>query len=212
MKLYSMPISPNAIRVRALIHELGLDVEIIDKDMRSGELKSPEFLSLNPNGKVPVLEEDDGFTLWESRAIMAYLAVKAGSTLYPVSDPRAQAQVDQWQSWHAVHFAPTIQQVLFERRLKPLFGLGEPDESKIEKTVKDAGELLSVLDKGLEGKDYIAGDQMTLADISLACTAATLAQAGLLLEPYPAVAAWHLRMMERPAIQKAVAPAMEFFA
>ncbi|NDV00595.1 glutathione S-transferase family protein [Pseudoroseicyclus tamaricis] len=210
MKLYNAPMSPNAIRVRALIDELGLDVEIVDKDMRSGEMKEPGFLALNPNGKVPVLELDDGSTIWESRAIMAYLAAVEGSPLYP-ADPRARAEVDQWQYWHAVHFAPTAQAVFFERRLKPKFGMGEPDESKIEKQVADTEHLLDVLEEGLTGKDYVAGE-LSLADLSLACTIATLAPAGILLAGHPALEAWHLRLMERASVQKEIAPVLELFA
>ena len=105
MKLYNANLSPNALRVRAVVNELGIALEVIDVDLRSGGNRTKEFLALNPNGKVPVLVDGD-FVLWESRAINAYLAtMKPESGLYP-ADARKRAMVDQWSYWQAVHLGP----------------------------------------------------------------------------------------------------------
>jgi len=97
MKLYNANLSPNALRVRAVVNELGIALEVIDVDLRSGGNRTPEFLALNPNGKVPVLVDGD-FVLWESRAINAYLAkMKPEAGLYP-ADARKQGVIDQWSS------------------------------------------------------------------------------------------------------------------
>src|SRR5512145_2273398 len=100
MKLYNAALSPNAMRVRAVINELGLPVEIVDVDLRAG-VKPPELLAVNPNGKVPALVDDDGFALFESRAIAVYLASKRPEReLYP-EDHKRRALVEQWSYWQA---------------------------------------------------------------------------------------------------------------
>ncbi len=102
MKLYSIDLSPNCVRVRAVANELGLDLNIVDVDIQA-ETKTETFLAMNPNGKVPVLD-DDGMILWESRAINVYLAAKKPEqSLYP-EDPAIRAVVDQWSYWGAIHF------------------------------------------------------------------------------------------------------------
>ena len=208
MKLYNANLSPNALRARAAIAELGLDVEIVDVDLRGGGNRTPEFLRLNPNGKVPVLvEEGPGgdFVLWESRAINAYLAsLKPEKGLYP-DDPKTRATIDQWSYWGAIHFGPTIQRVVFERLLKPMFGMGEPDESAIESQLKELGQLLPVLDAALEGKDWIAGE-LSLADFAIASVLVYRKPASISLDGYPNIDAWMERMEKRPSWQAATAP------
>ena len=153
MKLYNANLSPNAMRVRAVANELGIALEVIEVDLRSGGNRTKEFLALNPNGKVPVLVDGD-FVLWESRAINAYLATtKPERELYP-ADPRKRAIVDQWSYWQAVHFGPAVQRVVFERLLKSRFGRGEPDENAIEGQLKEISQFLPVLDADLAGKDW----------------------------------------------------------
>ena len=105
MKLYNANFSPNALRVRAVALELGIDLEIIEVDIRGGDNRSVEFLSMNPNAKVPVLADGD-FVIWESRAINSYLASKKPERgLYP-DDPKARATVDQWLYWQTIHLGP----------------------------------------------------------------------------------------------------------
>src|SRR5690349_3867301 len=95
MRLYYSPFSPNARRALMTATHLGVPVERLLVDLRKGEQKRPEYLKLNPNGKVPTLD-DDGFVLWESRSIMMYLCDKTpGQTLYP-SELRARADVNRW--------------------------------------------------------------------------------------------------------------------
>ena len=208
MKLYNANLSPNALRVRAVIFELGLDVEIVDVDLRGGGNKTREYMALNPNGKVPVFQDDD-FVLWESRAINAYLAsLKPETGLYP-SDPKARAMVDQWSYWQAIHLGPAIQRIAFERLLKPMFGMGEADETVIEQQMKELAQLLPVLDNALTGKEWICGN-LTIADFALASVFVYRAPSRLSLDAYPNIAAWLARMEARPAWQKAVEPVLAF--
>jgi glutathione S-transferase len=210
MKLYNANLSPNATRVRGVVNELAIPVEVIDVDLRKGENRTPEYLALNPNGKVPVLVDGD-FVLWESRAINAYLAwMKPERGLYP-ADPRTRAIVDQWSYWGAIHFGPAIQRVVFERLLKKRFGRGEPDEAAIEAQVKEVEQLLPILDAQLAGKEWIAGG-LTLADFAIASTLVYRSGSGISLADAPNVAAWADRIEARPSWKAAIAPGLQFVA
>src|SRR5688572_130763 len=104
MKLYDFPFSPNCRKVRAVAYELGIELATSRVDILKGEQRAPAFLAKNPNAKVPVLEDGD-FILWESTAIMRYLAAKSSSSLLP-TEPRAGAEVDRWLSWGLAHLQP----------------------------------------------------------------------------------------------------------
>jgi glutathione S-transferase len=204
MQLYSSPGSPNALRSRAVVHELGLDIEIVELDMGKGENRTPAFLALNPNGKVPTLVDGD-VVIWESRAINAYLAgqhPEAG--LYP-ADLAARAVVDQWSYWQAIHLGPAMQRVAFERVQKQAFGRGPADETAIAGEVKTVGELLAILDAALAGRDWIAG-RLSLADFALATTFILRRAARLGVEAYPNATAWIERLEARPSWEKAIGP------
>ena len=114
MKLYNGTFSPNALRVRAVIFELGLDPEIVEVNLQKGENRTPDYLKLNPNGKVPTLVDGD-FVLWESRAIDAYLASAYPKGDFYPADPKSRAIVDQWSYWQAIHLGPAMQKVAFAR-------------------------------------------------------------------------------------------------
>jgi glutathione S-transferase len=206
MKFYNADFSPNCLRVRAVAAELGIELEIVDVDLRKG---APDAMkALNANGKVPVLD-DNGFGLWESRAINAYLAGKdPAKRLYP-DDLVARAQIDQWSYWQAIHLGPAMQKVGFERAMKKKFGMGEPDESKIADSVVEIDKFLKVFDSGLGDRDWIAGD-LSIADFALASTFMFRDAARISLSAAPRVAAWIARMETRDSWQKASAPIVAF--
>jgi glutathione S-transferase len=204
MLLYNLNLSPNALRVRAVAHELGIALEIVDVDLRNGENRSGAFLAMNPNAKVPVLVDDD-FVLWESRAINAYLAsLKAERKLYP-EDPRKRAIVDQWSYWHAIHLGPAMQRVVFERLLKSKFGMGEPDEKALEGPLKDIAQFLTVLDANLSDKEWVAGE-LSIADFAVASTFVFRKGSNISLETAPHASAWIDRLEARPSWQAAIKP------
>lgn len=131
MRLYNANLSLNALRVRAVASELGIDLEIVEVDIRKGDTRTEDFLAKNPNAKVPVLEDGD-FVLWETRAICGYLAaLKPKAGLYP-ADLKARAIVDQWAWWQAAHLGPAMQKLSFEVFLKEKFGMGDPDPAVAE--------------------------------------------------------------------------------
>ena len=135
MRLHVFPPSPRATKVTALANHLGLDCEPRLVDLFKGEQHGPGFAALNPNERMPVLE-DEGFVLWESNAILYYLAAKKPqSGLWP-SDARGQADVLRWHSWEAAHWFPACAILAFERVLKKLTGQGEPNPDEVAKGEK----------------------------------------------------------------------------
>lgn len=207
MKLYNADRSPNALRVRSVAYELGIEFETVEIDMRAGETKTPEFLALNPNGKVPVLVDGD-FVLWESRAIDSYLAsLKPERGLYP-DDPKARAVVDQWSYWQAIHLGPAMQRVSFERVIKKALGIGEPNEDSITGQLKDTEQYLGVLEGSMGDKEWVAGP-LSVADFAVASTFMYRKPAKISLDAYPKVDAWIGRMEARESWQKATAPVAE---
>jgi len=187
MKLYNADLSPNCLRVRAVIHELDLPVELIDIDLRAA--KPPGLLAANPNGKVPVLVDDDGFTLFESRAINTYLSSKRPERdLYP-ADARRRAIVDQWSYWQALQLGPAMQLVAFQRVFKPKFGMGPTDEAVVKEKLAEVERYLPILDQGLAGKDWLAG-RLSLADFAVASTFNFRKAAQISLQAAPNVERW----------------------
>ncbi|WP_439140875.1 glutathione S-transferase family protein [Planktotalea sp.] len=210
MKIYNGNFSANALRVRAVALELGLDFETVEINVMGGENKSEDYLSINPNGKVPALE-DDGFIIWESRAITTYLAGKRPDAgLYP-DDIKQRAIVDQWSYWQTVHLGPAMSKVIFERFFKPKFKMGETNDAEIETGLKDIAQFMPVLEAGLSGKDWIAND-LSVADFALASAFVFRKEGDISLNDYPNVGGWIARMESRRSWQDAVAPLVAMMA
>jgi glutathione S-transferase len=201
MKLYFNPLSPNVRRVRLTAAHLGLDLEEKQLDFAKGEHKTPEYLALNPNGAVPTLVDGD-LVLTESRAIMQYLASKKPETGLLPRDEGARADVTRWQFWDSSHFAPAIGMIAFERLLKGMLGMGDPDPRKIEEGLSSFRRFGAVLNKRLEGKTYVVGAGLTVADLTIASSLMYARKAEVPLAELPNVQAWFGRMTELPAWAK----------
>ena len=163
MKLYYFE-TPNARKACAVARYLKTPVEFVRVDLTKGEHKAPAFLAINPNGKVPALEDGD-VRLWESAAIMCHLADRAGSSLWP-KDAR-QIDVVRWLSWDATHFSRHAGTLFFQRVIKPHFGLGEPDLVAIDEAMGFFRQFAGVLDGHLRGRDHLVGDGLTVADFAV---------------------------------------------
>jgi glutathione S-transferase len=205
MKLYQFPLSPNCQKVVALAHELGLPIELATLDLFKGEARTPAMLAKNPNGKLPILEDGD-FVLWESTAMLTYMAGKAGRADLAPTTPRERAEVERWTSWQGAHFSPAIRKVAFERIVKRLAGLGAPDEAVVKAGIEEFATVASVLEQSLGTKEYVCG-RLTIADFALAPSAALTASCGLDLDPYPRAKAWLARMVARESVKKTLAAA-----
>ncbi|HEY8039195.1 MAG TPA: glutathione S-transferase family protein [Polyangiaceae bacterium] len=201
MRLYHHPLSSNARRaVMAALH-LGTKVDLVLVDLGKGEQRQPGYLKMNPNGRVPVLE-DDGFVLWESHAIMQYLAEKTpGQSLYP-QEARGRADVNRWLFWNAHHFAPAVGVLNWERMVKRLVGAGDPDPAEVARGEKLVTQFAGVLDAHLAGKQWIAQDRLTLADLALATPLMSTAPARLPVADLPRLQAWFGRVQELDAWKK----------
>jgi glutathione S-transferase len=201
MRLYYHPLSSNARRAVMAAVELGSPVELVLVDLPNREQRQPLFLALNPAGRVPVLQDGD-VVLPESHAIMIYLAEKAdGQTLYP-SDVRARAQVHRWMFWCASHFQPAIGVLNWERMVKGLLGLGAPDPAEVARGERLVQETAGLLDSHLASREWVAGRNMTLADIAIATPLMTAKVANLPVAQFKHVQSWFERMQARESWQK----------
>ncbi len=203
MKLYQFPFSPNCQKVVAVAYEVGIALESVPVNLFKGEARAPALVAKNPNGRVPILEDGD-FVLWESNAMLAYLAAKADRIDLAPTDPRERADVDRWLGWHNAHFGPAIGKVAFERVAKKLGGLGPPDDELVKKGESEFTQVASVLDQSLGDKEYVCG-RMTIADLCMAPYAALTASCGLDFGPYPRAKAWVERMTARDSMKQMLA-------
>jgi len=205
MKLYQFPFSPACQKVVAVAHEVGVALELATVELFKGEARTPAMLAKNPNGKVPILEDGD-FVLWESTAMLAYIAAKAGRVDLAPTTPRERAEVERWTSWEGAHFGPAIRKVAFERIVKKLAGLGAPDEVAVKVGIEEFAARAGALERSLGTKEYLCG-RLTIADFALAPYAALATSCGLDFEPYPRAKAWLGRMAARDSMQKTLAAA-----
>ena len=195
IKLYENPMSANARKVRLLAAELGIPLERVALDFRTGDFRSPEYLAKNPNGKVPTLDHD-GFVIWESGAILKYLAAQRPERGLAPSDPREQAQIDQWLLWFVAHVEPAVNQILLERRIKPFMGQAGNDPTILSEAQSALDRFLPILDRQLAGKEYIVG-KPSVVDFAVAPMLDMAPMLQIDLDRYTNVTAWLARMQAK---------------
>ncbi|HEV2677969.1 MAG TPA: glutathione S-transferase family protein [Aliidongia sp.] len=166
MKLHTFVGSPNGRKVEAVIRHLGLAVETVHWNFLAGDLASPGFRALNSNGKVPVLV-DGPFVLWESNAIMQYLADKVGDDALFPRDPWRRASVVRWLFWEAVHFNKAFGTIAFETVAKPKLGIGPTDQPLVDAALVDLARFAPVLEQHLADCRTLVGETVTLADYAM---------------------------------------------
>jgi glutathione S-transferase len=176
MRLYTFTITPNNRKVEAFVRHFDLDVEVHHVSFKDNETKSPAFLAINPMGKVPALTDGD-FNLWESNAILTYLATRFPQTGALPVDPQGRADVDRWLHWQSCHL------------MQAMGALKAADE----KDVSAVTPLLKILDRQLQGKDYVLG-RLTVVDFAIAAYLMTKLGRQLDYSACPNVAAWVKRM------------------
>lgn len=206
LQLYSLN-TPNGVKVSILLEELGLPYEPHLVDITKNETWGPEFLSLNPNGKIPAIIDPDGpggkpLALFESGAILVYLAEKTGRFI--PSDPAARYETLQWVMFQMAAIGPMFGQVGFFHKFA---GKAFEDKRPLERYVGEATRLLKVLDDRLEGRDWIMGDDYTIADIAILGWVRNLigfyeARDLVDYDSLKNVPAWLERGLARPAVQR----------
>lgn len=201
MKLYDVASSSSCKKVRICAHELGLPLELVPVDPVAGGNRTPEYLSKNPMGKVPTLD-DNGFVLWESGAILVYLAGKKPEVgLYPPA-PVAQADILRWMFWGGAHVSPFMTMLALERVIKPRQGKPGNDPHLIAEAESELARFLPVLEEQLQTRAHVAGNY-SIADIALGCSVEGASRFSFDLGKYPNIGTWLARVQAREAWQKA---------
>jgi glutathione S-transferase len=194
MKLYYFP-SPNPQKVKFATLELGLDCEMVPIDLSKGEQRKPEFLALNPFGRVPVLTDGD-LILSESHAILAYLGEKTGK-LWPGS-AAGRAEALQRLFFLSAHVSPAVTDIAFNRIAAKLLGLPS-DESAVERGERAMPPLLQMLEGQLAKGKWLMGDDFTLVECGYGPVLNVLEKAGFSYRDYPKVGAYLDAIRARPA-------------
>jgi GST-like protein len=196
--------TPNGRKVSIMLEELGLPYAVHPVDIGKGEQFAPAFLAVSPNNKIPAIVDRDGpggedFAVFESGAILVYLAQKAGSPLLPM-EPRACSETLQWLMFQMGGLGPMLGQAHHFRRFAP-----EKIPYAIERYSKEAERLYGVMDRRLEGHEWLAGDAYTIADIASFPWTARHEWQGIDLASYPHVKRWYDAIAARPAVARGMA-------
>jgi glutathione S-transferase len=197
LKIWGRISSINVCKAVFAIQELGLKYERYDVGGKFGGLDTPDYVAMNPNSKIPTID-DDGFILWESNTIIRYLAARHGAgTLWP-TDARERADSDRWMDWQCTEFNPA---------LTPAFwGLirTAPEQRNLQ-AIADAaaktGRMAQVLDKVLAKQQYLAGDRFTMGDVAVGCAVDRWFMLPMERPDVPHLLQWRERVAARPAAQ-----------
>ena len=199
MILYDHPASGNCMKARILLRQLDIPFERVTVDLFTGETRTPEHFGRNPDGRIPVLELDDGQTIPESGAILAYLAE---GTEYLPADGLARARVFQWMLFEQNR----IEAELAYARFLKLSGRSEQIPEVFQNRLERGSDALVAVDRGLsDGGDFIAGDY-SIADIALYAYVHCADDAGADLGPHEAIAAWLGRVEATPRFENDLEP------
>jgi len=194
--------SPNGLKVRIMFEETGLDYELYPVNLGEGEQKKPDYLAINPNGKIPAIVDRDGpggdeVTIFESGAILLYLAEKSG--MFLPEEPNEKWQVISWLMFQMAGIGPSLAQAGYFLNRAP-----EPVPHAVERSVNEAERLFGVVDRRLSEAEFIAGDY-SIADIASFPWLRIHQRFGLDVADYPNVGRWLESISERPAVQRGLA-------
>ncbi|QSB18896.1 glutathione S-transferase family protein [Pseudomonas sp. 15A4] len=191
-KVYGDYNSGNCYKIKLMLHLLGTQYEWVPVDILKGETETEAFLAKNPNGKIPVLELEDGTCLWESNAILNFLAE---GTPYLLTEPRLRTQMLQWQFFEQYSHEPTLAVARFIQ-----FYLGMPEERMEEyhSLHRRGNKALKVMEQQLLRTPFLVGDSFSIADIALYAYTHVADQGGFDLAQFPAIQAWLARVKQQP--------------
>jgi len=190
--VFGMSASGNCYKIKLLLEMLDAPYAWREVDVLNGGSRAPEFLAMNPNGKVPVLEIGPGQYLPESNAILVYLAEE---TPFWPQDKFARAQVLQWMFFEQYSHEPYIAVARFIKKFLPA---DHVRQQEIPRLLERGYQALDVMEKQLTGREWLVGGEMTIADIALYAYTHDAAAGGFDLSRYPAISAWLQRVTVRP--------------
>ena len=201
LKVWGRRNSQNVQKVMWLVGELGLPHEHIPAGGPFGRLTDPEFGALNPNRLVPVIE-DNGASVWESHAIVRYLAAQYGGPRYWPEEARERSEFDRWMDWGQALWQPAFLTGVFWG----FYRTPEPqrDGKAIDRSVARCSELMRIVDRALEDRTYLAGDHFTIGDIPLGATLYRYFELEIDRPSLPRVEAWYDRLKSRAAYREHV--------
>lgn len=200
LTLYTSPMSGNGRKVHMLLEEVGASYQLAKLDLMKGEQKTSDYLKLNPNGKVPTLV-DDGFILWESNAILLYLAEKFPAVKLVPASLQDRARMFQWLLFEQTTFRPPLSFLVRQTRFTPP---DKQDAVMIEQSWAEVRTNMGILQNALAGREYIGGT-FSLADIAVLPYVYLAKELGANLSPWPGVEAYWQRLSLRPSWQKIIA-------
>jgi len=213
IQLHFFP-TPNTLKITMALEEMGLAYELVPVNIRAGGQFKPAFLAISPNNRVPAIVDPDGpdgapISIFESGAILQYLSRKTG--LFHGPDPRGVAAVDEWLFWQMAGLGPMQGQA---NHFRMVSRDQYPDQRQlaygVHRYMQEARRLHGVMDKRLTGRDYLAGDFYSIADMACWGWINGMAYAGLTLDEFPQLRAWHARVGARDATKRALAVAEAF--
>ena len=200
LKLWGRVNSINVQKVLWALDELKVPFERVDAGMAFGVVREPFYTKMNPNSRVPTIE-DDGFVLWESNAIVRYLAAKHGAGgLWP-SDLRERADADRWMDWASFHVSPAMGPAFMGLIRTPA---DKCNMAQIAAAAEATAEQFKVLEQGLEGRDYVAGPRFTMGDIVVGVNVYRWYALDVKRPHLERVESYHERLKQRPSFEKRV--------
>lgn len=191
LKIWGRASSSNVMKVLWLCEELSIPYERIDAGGEFGRTSEPFYLAMNPNARVPTIEEPDGFSLWESNSILRYLVAtrKPGDPVHPTA-PKARADVERWMDWQLASLNGPMTTIFFTHVRTPE---ARRDHAAASRARDEAEALWSIVDRQLAGKDYVAGG-FSLADIALGPYLHRWFALPIERAPMPQLEAWYDRL------------------
>ncbi|WP_415893873.1 glutathione S-transferase family protein [Neptuniibacter sp. PT8_73] len=191
MELFTYPLTCNAIKVSLILAELQIEPELTLITLNKGEQKRAEFLSLNPNGTIPVLK-DQYKVLWESNAILFYLA-KAYNSPLSAKNFLEEVEVMRWLSWQASEWSAASSGFAHHRVMRPFWGLAS-NEERLAALDNSFKKYAAILDQQLSWQDFLISDDISIADISVASTLMFWREAEIPIEDYSNLHEWLQRL------------------
>ena len=206
LTIWGRPNSVNVQKVLWCLRELDLPFARIDAGMQFGRTSEPDYLAMNPNGRIPTLVDGD-YVLWESNSIMRYLCMAYGpaSPIYP-QDAKRRAGVDRWLDWTLSTLQPVERPVFWALVRTPA---AQRDMIAIQRDADVAAEAWRIVDRQLAARRYLEGDQFTLADVAIAAFARRwFGVEGIIRPELPELNRWYAQVADRPGFVQFVAPPM----
>jgi glutathione S-transferase len=205
LRIWGRANSLNVQKVMWTVGEIGTAHERVDAGGRFGGIDTPGYLTLNPNGRVPTID-DDGVIVWESNAIVRYLAARYSEGNLWDKDPRARAGVDQWMDWMQTTLAPDFYAVFWAVVRTPV---KQQNRITIDELCRQLADHYDLIDRQLASRPYLAGDRFSMADIVVGATLYRYYAMDIVRPPLLHLSAWYDRLSARPAYRSHVMVSFE---